>query len=63
MPEYWQFMNRLRQDLGKGYTVAEEHSADAWQVNVRTGEVLYTPGSCVATYPCKVEDGAVLVDV
>ena len=34
MPEYWQFMNRLRQDLGKGYTVAEEHIADAWQINV-----------------------------
>lgn len=35
----------------------------AWQVNVRTGEVLYTPGSCVATYACKVEDGAVLVNI
>lgn len=35
----------------------------AWQVNVRTGEVLYTPGSCVETYPCKVEDGAVLVNI
>ncbi len=35
----------------------------AWQINVRTGEALYGPGTCVATYPCKVEDGAVLVDV
>src|SRR5438132_11394513 len=35
----------------------------AWQINVRTGEVLYSPGTCVATHACKIEDGAVYVEV
>jgi nitrite reductase (NADH) small subunit len=35
----------------------------AWQINVKTGEVLYNPGTCVATHACKVEDGAILVEV
>jgi NAD(P)H-dependent nitrite reductase small subunit len=35
----------------------------AWQINVRTGEVLYNSQICVRTYPCKVEDGAVFVEV
>jgi NAD(P)H-dependent nitrite reductase small subunit len=35
----------------------------AWQINVRTGEVVYNPGLCARTYPCKVEDGAVYVAV
>jgi nitrite reductase/ring-hydroxylating ferredoxin subunit len=35
----------------------------AWQINVRTGEVLYSPDTCVATHACKVEDGAVYVEV
>jgi nitrite reductase/ring-hydroxylating ferredoxin subunit len=35
----------------------------AWQINVRTGEVLYTPGLCVRTHACKVEDGTVLVEI
>jgi nitrite reductase/ring-hydroxylating ferredoxin subunit len=35
----------------------------AWPINVRTGEVLYSLGDCVATYSCKVESGAVYVEV
>lgn len=35
----------------------------AWQINVRTGEVLYSPGLCMATYSCKVEGNAVLIDI
>ncbi len=34
MAEYLSFLNRLRQDLGKSYTVAEEHCADPRQVNI-----------------------------
>jgi nitrite reductase/ring-hydroxylating ferredoxin subunit len=35
----------------------------AWQINVRTGEVLYNSSVCVRTHACKVEDGAVLIEV
>ncbi len=35
----------------------------AWQVNVKTGEVLYASHFCVATYPCKAEEGAVWINV
>lgn len=35
----------------------------AWQVNVKTGQVLYASNLCVATHPCKVEEGAVYIDV
>ncbi|MCS6775900.1 MAG: Rieske 2Fe-2S domain-containing protein [Chloroherpetonaceae bacterium] len=35
----------------------------AWQVNVKTGEVLYRPGLCVRTYACKVEGGTVWVEI
>jgi len=35
----------------------------AWQINVRTGEVVYNPGLCAKTYRCKVEDGDVFVEV
>ena len=35
----------------------------AWEFNVRTGESPYTPGCGVATFPCKEENGAVLVDI
>lgn len=35
----------------------------AWQVSVKTGEVLYMGGLCVNTYPCKVEDGSIFVEI
>jgi len=35
----------------------------AWQFNVRTGRMIYNESMCVATYPCKLTDGDVLVDV
>lgn len=35
----------------------------AWQINVKTGEVMYNPGLCVATHACKVEEGEVLVEI
>jgi nitrite reductase (NADH) small subunit len=34
----------------------------AWEFNVRTGEAQYA-GCDLQTFPCKVEDGAVWVDV
>ena len=34
----------------------------AWQFNVKTGRMIYSPSICVGTYPCKVEDDAVLVE-
>ena len=34
-----------------------------WPINVRTGELTFDPGVCTATYPCKIEDGGVLVDL
>lgn len=51
--------------LGEGWL--EEDSVycpwHAWPINVRTGEVLYGGSDCVATFPCRVEEGAVLVDI
>jgi nitrite reductase/ring-hydroxylating ferredoxin subunit len=35
----------------------------AWQINVRTGEVLYASSLCVGSHACKVEDGAIWIDV
>lgn len=35
----------------------------AWQVNVKTGQVLYTSNLCVATHACKVEEGSVYIDL
>lgn len=35
----------------------------AWEVNVRTGQVVFYPTMCTKTFPCKVEDGAVWVEV
>jgi NAD(P)H-dependent nitrite reductase small subunit len=35
----------------------------AWEINVRTGAVFDSPNFCVARYPCRVEDGAVLVEI
>lgn len=35
----------------------------AWQFNVKTGRLVYNDHVCVATYPCKVEGDAVLVEV
>ncbi len=34
MAEHWLFLNRLRQDLGKGYTTAHEHAIDAHGVHI-----------------------------
>ncbi|HZO88431.1 MAG TPA: Rieske 2Fe-2S domain-containing protein [Chthonomonadaceae bacterium] len=47
-------------DLEEDVVICPWH---AWQVNVRTGEVLYMPGLCVRTHPCLVEDGAVFVEI
>lgn len=35
----------------------------AWQINVRTGEVEGIPGLCSRSYPCRVENGAVYVEI
>src|SRR5438477_72674 len=34
MAEHWAFLNRLRQDLGKSYTVAAEHGLDPLHINI-----------------------------
>lgn len=34
MAEHFSFLNRLRLDLGKSYTIAEEHMDDLLRVNV-----------------------------
>ena len=34
MTEYWAFLNMLRHDLGKSYTLAQEHTIDRQHVNV-----------------------------
>ncbi len=51
--------------LGEGYLESDVVMCPwhAWEFNVRTGEGLYGTGLCVATHACKVEDGAVLVEV
>ncbi len=51
--------------LGEGYVDGAEVTCPwhAWQFNVKTGEMAYNPQICVATFPCKVENGDVLVDV
>jgi nitrite reductase (NADH) small subunit len=51
--------------LGEGWVEGEIVSCPwhAWQFSVKTGEMLYNSFVCVATFPCKVEDGTVLVDV
>jgi len=35
----------------------------AWEINVRTGEVLDNPSVCARTFPCRVEGGAVYVEL
>jgi nitrite reductase/ring-hydroxylating ferredoxin subunit len=35
----------------------------AWEINVRTGKVVYNPKLCSQTFPCKVENGEVLVEI
>lgn len=51
--------------LGEGelYGEAVMCPYHAWQFNVRTGEGLYGCRANVRTYECKLEEGAVLVDV
>jgi len=34
-----------------------------WPINVRTGETEYDPGLCTQTFPCKVEDDTVFIDI
>ena len=34
-----------------------------WPINVRTGELTYDPGVYTATFPCKVENEGVYVDM
>ena len=35
----------------------------AWEINVRTGSVVYNPKLCSQTFPCRVENGEVLVEI
>jgi NAD(P)H-dependent nitrite reductase small subunit len=35
----------------------------AWQINVRTGEVPGVPNLCTRTYPVKVENGEVFIEI
>ena len=51
--------------LGDGYIEGETVSCPwhAWTFSIKTGEMLYNTFMCVATYPCKVEEGVVYVDV
>lgn len=35
----------------------------AWSFNVKTGEGLYGLGVCIRSFRCKVEEGAVLVEI
>lgn len=46
MAEHWSFVNRLRFDLGKGYTTAEEHVPDPMTVHIL---VLHTRSDVVLT--------------
>jgi NAD(P)H-dependent nitrite reductase small subunit len=34
----------------------------AWQINVRTGQVVDFPDMCTRTFPCRVMNGEVLID-
>ncbi|HLJ53781.1 MAG TPA: Rieske 2Fe-2S domain-containing protein [Chthonomonadaceae bacterium] len=34
-----------------------------WPINIRTGALTFDDSACAPTYPCKVEDGGVLVDI
>ena len=47
MAEYFSFLNRMRQDLGKSYTVAEEHTADSLRVNVLVRRQRHDETLCV----------------
>lgn len=49
MAEYVWFLQRLRQDLGKSYTVAEEHTIDPGQVNVLVRRQRHDETLAVAT--------------
>ena len=51
--------------LGDGYLEDDIVTCPfhAWQVNVRTGEVVYYPGLCTRIYPCKVDGSAVYIEV
>jgi nitrite reductase/ring-hydroxylating ferredoxin subunit len=51
--------------LGDGYLDADVVMCPwhAWQFNVKTGQMPYSPSVCVATFPCKVEGDAVLVEL
>lgn len=60
MAEYWSFLNRLRHDLGKRYTVASEHAGDSQHLNIvvrslRRSELLVvtmeTPWLALVTLP------------
>ncbi len=35
----------------------------AWEFNVRTGQMTFSQHVCVTTFPCKIEDGAIWVEV
>lgn len=51
--------------LGEGWLDGEVVTCPwhAWPFNVKTGQMTYNSSVCLATFPCKVEDDAVLVDV
>ena len=35
----------------------------AWQINVRTGEVIYNPHTCVDTYACVLKPDGIYVEI
>lgn len=51
--------------LSEGYIEGEMVSCPwhAWMFSVKTGKMAYNSFVCLATFPCKVEEGAVFVDV
>jgi 3-phenylpropionate/trans-cinnamate dioxygenase ferredoxin component len=48
-------------DLGLFEGTAVTCPWHAWQFDVRTGEAVYDPGHCIATYPVEVVENEILV--
>ncbi len=51
--------------LGEGHVDSGAVSCPwhCWYFDIKTGEGLYGLGIGVGSYPCKVEDGAILIDI
>lgn len=51
--------------LSEGYIQGENVSCPwhAWLFSVKTGKMVHNEFVCQRSYPCKVEDGAVLVEL